>query len=117
MARMRARRVLAASSTALPPMIAPRLAKAPRPNGSSAVSPSATETRSIPAPSVSAAIWAKIVAWPWPCELIPERTKTSPEGSIRMPADSKLTTPETSTPPASPQAIRAPSGRVSTASR
>ena len=69
---------VAAFWTALPDTTAVRLANVPTPQPSRRVSPVVTRTCSIGTPSSSAAIWAKIVWWPWPWVARPVATVTVP---------------------------------------
>src|SRR2546426_1105521 len=71
-----------------PALAMPRLPPVPMPNGKSVVSPALTITSSNAAPSSDAAIWASVVACPWPCAATPMRTYTLPLGSTRTVAPS-----------------------------
>ena len=62
--------------------IRPRLAPVPPPMGTSAVSLCTTWTSAGVTPSASAAIWAKMVAVPWPCGESPVWTVIWPDGSM-----------------------------------
>ena len=63
-------------------MAVPRLPKVPMPYCTMAVSPWSTMTSSMPTPSSSAAIWAKVVSSPCPWGEAPVMTVTLPVGSI-----------------------------------
>ena len=78
----------AEAATALPARTVLRLAKVPTPNGMPSVSPPMTVMSSRSAPRASAAIWAKTVSWPCPCEHAPVATTTLPEASSRTVAPS-----------------------------
>ncbi len=70
-----------ACTTAEPPIATERLANVPTPRGTSFESPKRSSTSSRPTPSRSAAIWANVVSWPWPCGDEPLRTSSRPVGS------------------------------------
>ena len=48
------------------------------------MSPTTTLTCSNGTPTSSAAIWANVVSWPWPCGICDVNTDTMPSGSSRM---------------------------------
>ena len=73
----------AATATALPLVTSARLANVPAPQLNRPVSPVTTVTSAGEQPSASAAIWANVVWWPWPCVVSPVATKTRPLGSTR----------------------------------
>ena len=61
-------------ATAGPELAMTRLPPVPMPKGNCVVSPACTMTSSKSAPSSSAAICARVVAWPWPCAVTPMKT-------------------------------------------
>ena len=65
----------------LPPAIMPRLAPVPPPAGRMSVSLCRTWTSAGVTPSMSAVIWANVVAVPWPWGETPVWTVTSPDWS------------------------------------
>src|SRR5690242_352279 len=74
--------VCSAQNSALPPTAVPRLPNVPMPYCTTAVSPCTTSTSSIPQPSSSATICAKVVSSPCPCGDAPVITVTLPVGSL-----------------------------------
>ena len=81
----------------MPETTAVRLANVPTPQPSRRVSPVATWMRSIGTPSSSAAIWARIVWWPWPWLDSPVATVTVPSTwtSIAAPSYGPIPVPST----------------------
>ena len=57
-----------------------RLPNVPMPRGTTPLSPKRSTTSSMSIPSRSAAIWANVVSWPWPCGEAPLRMTTRPLG-------------------------------------
>ena len=98
--------------------------KVPVPNGTASVSPSTTSTSSGASPSTSAATWARLVAWPCPVLIVPEKTVALPSAwtttrALSWPARRKPTepipiegpTPELSEKVATPIPRKRPSAR------
>ena len=84
--RPRRRRAVAA----MPPICVDFEPNVPVPLGTSSVSPLTTVTFSIGSPSRSAAIIAKVVSCPWPCENEPVRTIAPPSAVISTSPNSLL---------------------------
>ena len=61
-------------SAAPPAMVADRLPPV-SPNGTTSLSPTTTRTCSNGTPNSSAAIWARVVWWPWPCGIWPVKRR------------------------------------------
>src|SRR5919106_2975176 len=78
-----------ASTMAMPPTAKEREPYVSRPIGAVRVSPCTTMTSSNGTPSASAAIWAKVVSWAWPCGEVPVTTSTLPSGNTRTVAASQ----------------------------
>jgi hypothetical protein len=72
----------ATTYSAEPPTTVPRVDPVPPPDGTMAVSPCNTRTRSGVTPSASATICAKAVSEPWPWGETPVRATMDPDGSI-----------------------------------
>ena len=70
-----------------PVMVADRLPPV-SPNGTTSVSPTTTRTCSNGTPNSSAAIWARVVWWLWPCGIWPVNSTTMPSSSSRRRIDS-----------------------------
>jgi len=63
------------------------------PVGTTAVSPERNSTSATSTPSRSATIWLNVVAWPWPCGVVPDMTCTVPVGSTLIVMDSQPPAP------------------------
>jgi hypothetical protein len=85
-----------------------RLAKPPRPTGTTAVSPEITCTASGATPSSLAQIWASAVRRPCPMAAAPVKTEMRPDGEIRTTPDSNGPRPVPFMACASPSPIRRP---------
>ena len=75
----------------------PRPEWAPPPTVTRSVSPVTKRTLSIGTPSHSTISWAKLVSWPWPCEVTPMISSTKPSGETVISAFSRGTPVEIST--------------------
>jgi hypothetical protein len=69
-------------------MVADRLPPV-SPNGTTSLSPTTTRTCSNGTPNSSAAIWASVVWWLWPCGIWPVNSTTMPSSSSRRRMDSR----------------------------
>ena len=97
---MRSRSSRAPIVTAPPAIAADRLPPVPAMlNGVTAVSPKRTRTCSIVTPTSSAATWARVVSWPWPCGICWVTTVTTPSSSSTTRTGSPPTAAPTAPPP------------------
>ena len=86
--RLLEHRVGGLGSTAVPPSCSERDPPVPPPRGTSAVSDCTKRIASIGMPSGSATIIANDVAWPWPCDDVPDLIVAVPSACDLDRADS-----------------------------